>query len=153
MTQIELNKTDKDNLKADIKLTMMFAAIFLMALVVIVGLIPFTMYIIGKIPSYGFVTRGSYILGLLFVPFIFVSRINLLKFIDLKRGKKIRFETSRYHIQKKRDSFIILTSEPCKMKFEVYSDPGSSLDHSLPVTIEFVPTSKTLLFISNAKIN
>jgi hypothetical protein len=153
MTEIELNQADRNNLKADIKVTLIIAFFFFLALVVIVGLAPLTMYLLGKTPTDGFGTRGLYILGLLFLPFLFISWTNVLKYIDLRKGKKFRFESSEYQIQKKRDSVIIRTSEPCKMKFEVFTDVDSRIDINKPLTIEYAPTSKTLFFISNDLTN
>src|SRR5690606_2870260 len=64
MTEIELNKNDKLRLRADIKISMVLGLLFSLALVIIVGLIPGVMFIFGKRPSDGFVTRGLYIIGL-----------------------------------------------------------------------------------------
>ncbi len=153
MTEIELNQADKDNLNADIKLTLIFSFLFCLALVVIVGILPLTMYIFGASPADGFVSRGLQILSLLFLPFLFISWKNILKYFDLKHGKKFRFETSNYQIIKERDSVMIRTSEPRKLKFKVCSDVDTRININRPVTIEFVQKSQTILFISNDQTN
>ena len=153
MTEIKLNQADRENLKADIKLTLIIALFFCLTLVVIVGIVPLTMYFFGKTPSEGIVTRGLYVLGLLFLPFLLISWTNILKYIDIRNGKKFRFETSKYQFQKKRNSVIIRTTEPRKLKFEIYTNVDSRIDITRPITIEFVPTSKSILFISNDQTN
>jgi hypothetical protein len=153
MTEIELNQTDKENLKADIKLTLIISFVLCLALVVLIFIIPLTLYLFGKNPTDGFLKRGLYVIGLLFLPFIFISWTNIRKYFDLKKGRKSRFETSKYEIKKKRDSVIIRTFEPQKLKFEIFTDVDKRLDPSRPLTIEFVAISKTVLFISNNDIN
>ncbi|WP_299568266.1 hypothetical protein [uncultured Pedobacter sp.] len=70
MTETELNKNDKLRLRADFKISMVLGLLFSLSLVIIVGLILGVMFIFGKRPSDGFVTRGLYIIGLLFIPFL-----------------------------------------------------------------------------------
>src|SRR5690606_25673552 len=102
MTETELNKNDKLRLRADIKISMVLGLLFSLALVMIIGLIPGVMFIFDKRPSDGFVTRDLYIIGLLFIPFLAISWTNILKYIDLRQGKKLIFKTDDYDVINKK---------------------------------------------------
>jgi len=67
------------------------------------------MLIIGKRTSDGFVTRGLYIIGLLFIPFLAISWTNIIKYIDLRKGKKLIFKTNDFELISKTDTTYILT--------------------------------------------
>lgn len=85
MTQTDLTINDRSRLRDDIKLSLIIGLIFSVALVILVVLIPVTLFLFGKSPSGGFLTRGLYILGLLFSS---VSRRFLEKLIEVYRLSK-----------------------------------------------------------------
>jgi hypothetical protein len=153
MTYADLNNNDKSQLRADIKISMVIGLLFSVALVIIVGLIPGVMFIFGKRPSDGFVTRSLYIIGLLFIPFVAVSWTNILKYIDLKKGKKIIIKTVNYDVINKKDSAYILTSGDNNQKIKIDNELVPFIKLSQPLTIEISKLAKMLLFISHDNDN
>ena len=149
MTETELNKNDKLRLRADIKISMVLGLLFSLALVIIVGLIPGIMFIFGKRPSDGFVTRGLYIIGLLFIPFLVISWTNILKYIDLRQGKKLIFKTDDYDVINKKDNAYILTRGDNKQKIKIDNELIPFIKSSQPLTMEISNLAKSLLFISH----
>jgi len=153
MTETNLNSNDKLQLKADIKISMVLGLLFSIVLVIIVGLIPGVMFIIGKRPSDGFVTRGLYIFGLLFIPFLAISWTNILKYIDLKKGKKLIIKTDDYEVINKKDTSYILTRGDNKQKIKIDNDLVPFIKLSQPLTMEISKLAKSLLFISHDNNN
>jgi hypothetical protein len=149
MSEAELNNNDKLRLKADIKISMVFGLLFSVALLVIVGLIPGVMFIFGKRPSDGFVTLGLYIIVLLFIPFLAISWTNILKYIDLKKGKKLIYKTTDFVIINKKETAYILTRGDNKQKIKIDSELVPFIKSSQPLTIEVSNLAKSLLFISH----
>jgi hypothetical protein len=149
MTVSELNNNDKLQLRSDIKISLMIGLLFSFALVIIVGLILGVMFIFGKRPSDGFVTRGLYLIGLLFTPFFLVSWTNILKYIDLRKGKKLIYKTDDYEIINSKDNAYILTRGDNNMKIKIDNELIPFIKSSQPLTIEICKLSKSLLFISH----
>ena len=85
---------DKKTLRQSMKLSLVIGFLFCISLTFIVAIIPAVMFFIGRQPTDGFVNRGLFILGLLFIPFLAIFWKSLLKFGDIRRGKKIRIESS-----------------------------------------------------------
>ena len=153
MTETNLNSNDKLQLMADIKISMLLGLLFSIVLVIIVGLIPGVMFIIGKRPSDGFVIRGLYIFGLLFIPFLAISWTNILKYIDLKKGKKLIIKTDDYEVINKKDTSYILTRGDNKQKIKIDNDLVPFIKLSQPLTMEISKLAKSLLFISHDNNN
>jgi hypothetical protein len=149
MKETELNNNDKLRLRADIKISMMLGLLFSIALVIIVGLVPSVMFIFGKRPADGFVTRGLYIIGLLFIPFLVISWTNILKYIDLRKGKKLIYKTDDYEVINKKDTAYILTRDENKQKIKIDNELAPFIKSSQPLTIEISNLAKSLLFISH----
>jgi len=149
MTETELNKNDKLRLKSDIRISMVLGLLFFLALVIIVGLIPSVMFIFGKRPSDGFMIRGLYIFALLSIPFIAISWTNILKFIDLRKGKKLVFNSDSYDVINKKDTAYILTHGDNKQKIKIDNELIPFINSSQPLTMEISNLSKSLLFISH----
>ena len=153
MTQTDLTINDKSRLKDDIKLSLIIVLIFSVALVILVVLIPVALFLFGKSLSDGFLTRGLYILGLLFLPFLAVSRRNLLKYIDLQKGKKVRLKFVDYEIVSKRDNVSIVNNDNTKQKVEIDEKLLKFIDLTQPLTIELSLLTDSLLFISHDSHN
>ena len=153
MAVIELNSNDKLRLRADIKISMVIGLFFPIALVILVGLIPAIMFVFGKRLSGGFVTRGLYIIGLLFLPFLAISWTNILRYIDLKKNKKLNYKTEDYEIVNKKDTAYILTCGDNKRKIKIDNELIPFIDVSQPLTIEVSHFAKSLLFISHGNDN
>lgn len=153
MTETNLNSNDKLQLKADTKISMVLGLLFSIALVIIVGLIPGVMFIFGKRPSDGFVARGLYIIGLLFIPFLVISWTNILKYIDLKNGKKLIIKTDDYEIINKKDTTYILTLGENKQKIKIDNNLVPFIKLSQPLKMEISKLAKSLLFISHDNDN
>ena len=148
MTVTELNSNDKLRLRADIKTFLVLGLLFSIALVIIIGLIPGVMFIFGKRPTDGFVARCLYIIGLLFIPFLAISWTNILKYIDLRQGKKQIFKTDDYEVINKKDTAYILTRGDNKQKIKIDNELIPFIKSSQPLTIEISNLAKSLLFIS-----
>src|SRR6478609_8329502 len=101
MIELELNETDKKRIKDDIKLTLILGFLFTLFIIAIVFVIPIVLLLFHK-PVDGFMYRGLLIIGALSLPMLAISWKNILKYIDLKRGKKINFSTTDYEIKKEK---------------------------------------------------
>jgi len=153
MIEKELNNNDKLRLRADIKISMMLGFLFSIALVIIVGLIPGVMFVFGKRPSDGFVTRSLYIFGLLLIPFLVISWTNILKYIDLRKGKKLIYKMDDYEVINKKETAYLLTHGDNKQKIKINNELVPLINASQPLTIEISNLSKSLLFISHDRDN
>lgn len=99
MIETGLTQTDRKRIKDDIKLTSIIGLIFSVALIILVLIVPSVLYFLGKTAD-GFARRSLFIIGGLSLPFIAVSWKNIFKYIDLRTGKKINFQTTDYEIKK-----------------------------------------------------
>jgi hypothetical protein len=153
MTETDLNSNDKLQLKADIKISMLLGLLFSLAIVVLIGLILGVMFIFGQRPSDGFVIRFLYIIGFSFLPLLAVSWTNILKYIDLKKGKKLIFKTVDFEIKNKKDKAYILIQGNNKLKIKIDKELVSFINPSQTLTIEISNLAKSLLFISHGNDN
>ena len=153
MQETEMTAADKKTLRQSIKLSLIIGLLFCVALVLIVGIIPAVVFLIGRHLTDGFVNRGLFILGLLFIPLLAISWKGLLKFVDIRRGKKIRIESSQYEIQKTKSSVYIRTTDNPEQRFEIWDELIPHLNLTRPIKIEIAKISKTIIFISNDNHN
>lgn len=153
MTETDLNIDDKSRLKADIKISLVIGLLFTIVLVVLVGLVPGIMFLFGKKPSDGFMSRCLFILGLLFLPFLIISWTNVLKYFDLRKGKKNVLNTENYELVTGKDNSFILTSDNAKQKIKISNEIVKFIKPEQPLTIEICILSKLILFISHDSIN
>lgn len=149
MTETHLNIHDKSKLKADIKISLVIGFLFSILIIVLVGLIPAISFLFNKETSEGFLTRGLFISGLLFLPFVVVSWTNILKYIDLRKGLKLIIQTDDYKVVKKKGSAFILIGGDTKQKIKIDTGLAAYINISQPLTIEISKLGKSLLFISN----
>ena len=152
MTEKELTDTDIKRIKDDIKLTLFLGLLFTIALIVVVFVIPVILTLLKK-PADGFIKRGLIIMGLLSLPFLGISWRNIVKYIDLRKGRKMNFKTSDYEIKKERDDFVLWIRTPMKLKFAIYDKLAKLIRLGEPITIESTKLSKTLLYISQDNEN
>jgi hypothetical protein len=153
MKESELNNADRERISVDIKLTIILGTLLVTAIVILVGLVPLGLYLFGNAPTGGFVKRGLFVLSFVVLLYIFLTWRNLIKYIDLKNGKKISFRTAEYELKKERDGLLLLTKNPLKLKLDVYDDLLTLIKQSDPLTIEISKFSKTLLFVSQGDEN
>jgi hypothetical protein len=132
---------------------MVLGLLFSTALVIIVGLIPWIMFIFGKRPSDGIVTRGLYIIGLLFILFLVISWTNILKYIDLRKGKKLIYKTDNYEVINKKDAAYILIRDDNSQKIKIDNELVPFIKSTQPLTMEISIIAKSLLFISHDSDN
>jgi hypothetical protein len=149
MTEVRLNSNDKLKLKADIKISMILGLLFSMLLIIFVGLISGIFFIFGKQPLGGLLTRGLILIGLLFIPFLAISWINVIKYIDLKRGKKLIFTTGNYKIVDKKDTLYILTHDHNNQRIKIDKGLAFFIELPRPLRMEISNLSKSVLFISH----
>ena len=152
MSESQLSQADKDRIIVDIKLTLIIGILFTIVFVVLILIIPLILYFLGKTAD-GFAERSLIIISGLSLPFIAISWTNIIKYVDLRIGKKISFSTTDYKIDKTKDGFILETKSPLKAKFDLYDDMPALIKLTDPITIEIAKLSKTLLFISQANDN
>lgn len=152
MKDTHLNSNDKLQLIGDIKISIFLALLFSVAIMIVFGLIIGFIFLFGK-PSDGFVTRSIYIIGISFFPLLAVSRTNILKYIDLKNGKKLIIKTNDYVVINKKDTAYILTRDNNKQKVKIDNELVPLIKSSQPLTIEISCFAKSLLFISNNNEN
>jgi hypothetical protein len=149
MTEVELNNSDKLRLKNDMKLSLILGLLFTIILVTIVAIIPGILFLFGKQPTDGFITRSLYILGGLSIPLIAISWKNVIKFIDLKKGVKIRFTSMNYEIKTGKDETFIIAIDNNNQKIKIYDNMETYIESPKPLIVELSKLTKTLLFISH----
>lgn len=153
MIEAELNSNDKLRLKKDIKMSLVFTFLFCTTLIIILGAILGIMLILGKQPIDGFIKRGLYITALLFIPFFVICCINLLKYIDLKKGKKLVFTTNNYEVINKKDNCSIVIKSYNSHKIKINDELVPLIKLSQPLTLGISNLTKSLLFISHNNDN
>ena len=151
MTEIELTEENKIRLKKYIKFDVFLIIIFFAVLIFIVGIIPVVSLIFTK-PTEGFLNRSSLLICFLFIPFIGVLWKVLKVFIDIRSGKKLRFEITNFEIQKGKKSTLLIDRNT-QNKFEIADYLIPYIDTKNPINIEITKLSKELLFISNQTEN
>jgi hypothetical protein len=153
MKEFELNNADRERISVDIKLTIILGTLLVLAIIILIGLVPLGLFLFGKAPADGFVKRGLFILSFVVLLYIALTWRNLIKYIDLRNGKKISFRTTDYELKKEKDGLLLLTKSPLKLKLDVYDDLQNLIKQSDSLTIEISKLSKTLLFISHDSEN
>ena len=147
MEESDLNKSDRERISVDIKLTMLFGAILIIAIaIIIIGLIFFSFFFTGNEPAEGFAKRGLFGASLFTLFYVAITWKNLIKYADLRTGKKINFRTSDYEIKEEKDGLFLVTRSPLKLKLSVYEDLNNLIKHADPITIEISKWSKIRLY-------
>ncbi|WP_298303201.1 hypothetical protein [Flavobacterium sp.] len=146
-----LNDLDKKRIKLDIKLSLFFSTIFFGGIILLLTII-FGIIIFFTNPVEGYLSRFFQIIFFFFVMFISINVKNILKFIDLREGNKIRIQTNSYKLITQKKSTFLITNET-KIKLEIDSDLLKLIDPEKPIAFEYTKKSKTLLFISNNDYN
>ena len=153
MDELELTQKDNERIKTQIRLTQIIVLLFTIALVLLLGVIPFGLYFFGLNFADGWIQRGGLILAMSSLPVIVISLMNVVKFVDLKMGKKLKLETSDYDIKKIKDDTILQIHAPLKLKLDLYDGLLPLLKTSEPITIEIAKRSKMLLSITQGGDN
>ena len=151
--EIELSQADKITLKQHIKVSLIVGLLFCIALVLIVAIVPALFLLFGKQLADGFVNRCLLILGLFFLPFLAISRKNFLKYVDIKRGKKLVIVTTDFEINKTKNSVSLRLIDNNNRKIEVWEELLPFINISRPLKIHIAILSKTILFISHDNKN
>jgi hypothetical protein len=152
MSELELSEKDKNRIKSDIRLTLILGLLFTIALITVMFIIPTILYFLNR-ASDGFLKRALLIIGLLSLPMLVISWKNILKYIDLKKGKKLSFKTTDYEIKKEKEGFILQTATPLKLKFDLYDKLPDLIKAKESIKIESTRLSMTLLYISQDNEN
>jgi hypothetical protein len=153
MTEIRLTDGDKKRIKIDIQLTLFFGTALILLLIILVGLIPLIAFVFGKTPADGFVKRGLFFLSFVLLLHITITWKNLFKFVDLRTGRKINFQTNDFELDKTKTGLVLVTRSPIKLKLDLYDQLEQFISLKSPLTIEVTKLSKTLLFVSHDKDN
>ena len=151
MNEIELTSQDKITLKKYIKFDLFLIILFFSSFILVIGIIPLILLILTE-PTESFLKRSSFIMFLLFIPFIGVLWKVFTIYRDIKSGMKLRFEISKYEIKHEK-KYLALVDVKSQMKFEIpeYLIPYIRIE--MPIKIEITKLSKQLLFISNGEEN
>ena len=149
MTELELNNSDKLRLKNDMKLSLILGLLFTIILVTILAIILGVLFLFGKQPTDGFVTRSLFCLAVFSITVVGISWKNVIKFVDLKKGLKIRFISKEYVIKKEKDEAFIIATDNDNQKIKIYDNMETYIQSPKPLIIEMTKLSKTLLFISH----
>jgi hypothetical protein len=153
MKKVELTQADKMRLKQNIKISIILGFLFFLVLIIIIGIVPGVLFLFGKRPADGFVTRGLIILGLISIPFLVLSWNNILKFLDIKRGKKLEFVSSDYEIIKNKSSVSLRLKDNANRDIEVWDELLPLIDITQPLKIDIAILSKEIIFISHNNKN
>lgn len=153
MTEKELTDADKKRIKDEISLTFIFGLLFIAALILLLSIGIGVVYLFGVKVANGFGRRLLFIIGGLSLPILAISWTNVLKFIDIKRSKKLSIRTLDYEIEKQKEGFVLKTKEKPRLKLNIYDPIVPMLIPTAPINIEVSKITKTLLFISNDNEN
>ncbi|HEY5749659.1 MAG TPA: hypothetical protein VIU12_26505 [Chryseolinea sp.] len=153
MNELELTSADKERIKVEIKLMQIMIILFTIALVLLLAVIPLIFFLFGKRFADGWTQRGLFILAGLSLPLIVISWKNMVKYVDLRSGKKLKFETADYSIKGKKDEKILEIRTPLKLKLDLSDDLPPLLKTSEPITIEIAKRSGMLLSITQGGNN
>jgi hypothetical protein len=148
---MEITELDKKRIKLDIKISLLLSFIFFGAIMLLILVVCiFVFFLTNPIP--GYLNRFLYIESIFALCFLAFQWNNLLKYFDLKKGKKIRVETENYQIKSNKKSLILRTKNP-DLKFQISNDLLPLIDINKMLYFEFTQSSKTLLFLSNDNVN
>ncbi len=153
MKEYELNSADRERISGDIKLTLILGTLLVTAIIILIGLVPLGLFLFSKTPADGFAKRGLFILSFIGLLYITLTWKNLIKYTDLRNGKKISFSTTDYELKKEKYGLFLLTRNPIKLKLDIYDDLQNMIKQSDPLTIEISKLSKTILSISQDSEN
>lgn len=120
---------------------------FSFVLIVLIFVIAFVSFFFFD-PAEGFLRRSLFVVTGLLFPFFVVSLVNILKYMDLKQGRKISFQTSDYNIEQTKDGFVLKINSPQKTKFDLYPGIPPLIRPGAPLTVETTRFGKMLLFVS-----
>ncbi|MFM7851844.1 MAG: hypothetical protein ACKO96_07970, partial [Flammeovirgaceae bacterium] len=109
MTEQELTDSDRKRIKDDISLTFILTTLLILAITLLFGILIGVVSLIAGRPTEGFGTRALIGIGTFSLPLLWVSWENILKFIDLKRARKILITTADYKIESKKEGAILVT--------------------------------------------
>ncbi|WP_188502626.1 hypothetical protein [Pontibacter amylolyticus] len=151
---MELNQADRGRIKVEIKLPLILGLLFSIALLALIFVVPSILFSLNKpTETDEFIKRGLFILVLLLLPMLSISWKSIIKYIDLKKGNKIRFRTADYEITKEKEGYTLRIRTPLKLKYNLYDKLPELIKPREPITIELTALSKTLLFISQDSEN
>jgi hypothetical protein len=153
MTEKELTNADKKRIKDDISLTFIFVTLFVLAFILLFAIGFGVAYLFGVRPTSGFGTRVLIGIAALSFPIPLIAWKNIIRFIDIRRAKKLLITTSDYKIENKKDGPVLVTTTKPKLKLDLYDSIIPLLRPTDPINIEISKLSKTLLFISHDSEN
>ena len=113
---MELSELDKTRIKLDIKIFVMLSLFFFGLVILFLGLISGAVLFFE--PKEGFYSRILNIFSVFALLIIALNFNSILKFVDLKIGKKIRIQTNSYEIREQKKLAFIVIHEP-KLKIEI----------------------------------
>lgn len=144
---MNLNDTDKKIIKEHIKFHFVFCSFYFAAMVLLYLVV---LAIIGYLyPTDGFGKQAASVLLFFFVVYAAMLVKCLIWYFELRKNKKVRIENTEFIIDKRKDNCYIRFNDP-KLKFEIDEPVFKYLESKKSnVTIAFLKTSQTLLFLSD----
>ena len=89
----------------------------------------------------------------MFLPFLAISWKNLLKYVDLRKGKKTKLIITDYEVINKKGKAVITDKDNSKQKVEIDERLLEFIDLARPLNIELSQLTNSLLFISHDSHN
>lgn len=150
MTTEQLSHTDKKELMAGLKASVILVLFIMLAVAVVLAIILGIATLIFGQPADGIGQR--LLVFLAFTSFVFVHPF--LISIDLILGKKKIITTSDFNLfEKKKKHYIKIKDNRPNPKIQIDEELAARIDTAKPFTMERTLISKTLLFASHDKNN
>jgi len=148
---MEITDLDRKRIKLDLRISLLISSVIFGGIVLLILIIAFVTHCLTN-PTNGFLNRFLYIEAIFFFLYLTFQWNNLLKYFDLRKGKKVRIETKNYEVRKTKKSTLLITKNP-NFKFQINDSLLPLIDINKMLFFEFTQNSKTLLFISNDHMN
>jgi len=152
MTETNLSYIDKKRISDDIKLFSLLALLLSGAVILIIMITAIIMWFFFN-PTEGFWNRVFIGIGVVLLILVTLFWNNILKYLDLKRGKKFSLITSDYKILKDKEGFVLKLKKPINVNFQLNNSIPKLIRSNEALIIESTRFSKTLLFISHNEKN
>jgi len=153
MTEKELTDADKKRIRDDISLTFIYATLFTLAFILLFAIGFGIAYLFGIRPKSGFGTRVLIGICAFSIPILVIGWTNIIKFIDIRRAKKVLITTTDYKIENRNEGPVLVTRTKPKLTLHLYDKILPLLRPTDSINIEISKLSKTLLFISHDNEN
>ena len=148
---MKITNLDRKRIKSELRISLFLSSVIFGGVLLLILIIGVIVYCLTK-PTVGFLNRFLYIESIIIFLYLIFQWNNLLKYFDLRKGKKVRIETKDYEVRKTKKSTLLLTKNPAS-KFQINDNLVPLINVNKMLFFEFTQNSKILLFISNDSLN